>query len=356
MSDFLLATYVHHLDPIAVPFTESFGIRWYGLAYVAGFSAAFLLIRWFVRMGASELRENQVADFITICALFGTMLGGRLGYMLLYNWDGLVSDPLSFFDLLGGGMSSHGGIAGICAAAWFYARYTKKSWLGLGDSLVVVAPVGVFFGRIANFINGELFGRITNHPWAMKFPDEMYEVERTSNGLQWMFPTDQLRAFAEKGSTIIPDLVTRVDTTASMAQANGLDPHNAIVSVLIEVSRGNEAFRALLGEILNPRHPSQLYEAAVEGLLPFLLLLVIRIRWKNLYHGVITGIFFLVYAVGRISVENLREPDSSFIMGMTRGQFYSIFMIGIGIAFLACALINKRRNHLPDLIAESDSK
>jgi phosphatidylglycerol:prolipoprotein diacylglycerol transferase len=354
MSDPLLATYIHHLDPFAIQFTETFGIRWYGLAYVAGFVAAFLIIRWFVRMGASELKESQVADFVTICAV-GTMVGGRLGYMFLYNFGEMMSNPLSIFDVMGGGMSSHGGIAGICIAAWFYARYTKKSWLGFGDSLVVVAPVGVFFGRLANFINGELYGRVTTSSWAMKFPDELHELEKTSQGMAWVFPMEQLRALAEKASTVAPDLLARVNTVASTAQANGFDPHRPVANLLIETSRENEGFRAILGEILNPRHPSQLYEAVVEGLLPFLLLLVVRVYWKNLYHGIITGIFFILYAIGRILVENFREPDSSSIMGMTKGQFYSLFMIGIGIAFLAYAMKAKRRNHLPDLIAGNES-
>ena len=179
----LLATYVHHLDPFAIRFTETFGIRWYGLAYVAGFLAAFFLLRWFVRLGACELKESQVGDFVTLCAIVGTMLGGRLGYMLLYNFDEFVAHPLSFFNFLGGGMSSHGGIAGIMAVAWIYAWRTKKSWAGLGDNLVTVAPVGVLCGRIANFINGELYGRATDSKFAMKFPDELSEL--APSGMEW---------------------------------------------------------------------------------------------------------------------------------------------------------------------------
>ncbi|MDF1824913.1 MAG: prolipoprotein diacylglyceryl transferase [Verrucomicrobiales bacterium] len=343
-----LATYVHHLDPFAIQFTETFGIRWYGLAYVGGFFAAFLLLRWFVKLGASELKEEQVGDFVTIVALLGTMLGGRLGYMLLYNFGELAANPLSFFDFLGGGMSSHGGIAGMCLAAWGYARYTKKSWLGLGDNLVVVAPLGVFFGRIANFINGELFGRPTESSWAMKFPDELHELKATpGGGRDWVFSTESLRELAAKGKDLVPDLGAKVDHAVSAAIASGQNAHFAVVDLITEASRENEGFRALLGEMLTPRHPSQLYEAVVEGLLPFAVLLLIRLKWKNLYHGIITGIFFIIYAIGRIAVENFREPDAEHIMGLTRGQFYSTFMIGIGIAFLAFAFVRKRRNQLP---------
>lgn len=346
MSDAILATWVHSLDPFAIQFTETFGIRWYGLAYVGGFVAAYFVIRWFVRLGASELRENQVADFITICAI-GTMVGGRLGFMLLYNFGEFVANPTSFFDLLGGGMSSHGGIAGICLASWFYARYQKISWLGLGDNLVIVSTLGVFFGRIANFINGELYGRITSAPVAMKFPGELHEFTRDSNGFRWLFPTDQLRSVAGEAEEVAPELLSQFDSVAGEAADRGFNPHGPVADLLIETSRENEGFRALLGEILHSRHPSQLYEAAVEGLIPCLALLAVRLRWKNLYHGILTGIFFLVYALGRITVENYREPDAAHILGMTRGQFYSLFMILVGIAFLVYAVRHKRTNELP---------
>lgn len=347
MTNAYLAAWVHDLDPFAIQFTESFGIRWYGLAYVAGFLAAFFLIRWFVRLGASELKEDQVADHITICALFGTMIGGRLGYMLLYNWEGFTRNPLSFFDFLGGGMSSHGGIAGITIAAGIYAWYTKKSWIGLGDNLVVVAPLGVFFGRLANFVNGELFGRKTESSLAVKFPEELHEWVPGGGGGEWMFPTDQLRALASRASDVAPGLLDQINAAVSNATASGMNAHAAAVNIVVDASRENAAFRALLGEILTPRHPSQLYEALVEGLIPFLVLLAIRLRWKNLYHGILTGIFFVLYAISRILVENFREPDAERIMGLTRGQFYSTFMIVAGIGFFSYAFVARRRNQSP---------
>ena len=343
----LLATYVHHLDPFAIQFTENFGIRWYGLAYVAGFLAAFLLIRWFVRIGASELKESQVADFVTILAVFGTMIGGRLGYMLLYNFQELVSHPASFFDVLGGGMSSHGGIAGMTIVAWIYSRYTHTSWAGLGDNLVTVAPLGVCCIIIKNIVNGELYGRATDSAFAMKFPGELSEVVKTPNGYDWMFPTEQLTGLAEKAAAVAPDLSGKVDSAVALALANGADPHRAVVSLVEVTSQENSLFREMLGDILTPRHPSQLYEGLIEGLLIFGIMLAVRLRWKNLYHGVLTGLFFILYAIGRISVENFREPDSGYIGSLTKGQFYSTFMIGIGIAFLIYGFTSKRRNRLP---------
>jgi phosphatidylglycerol:prolipoprotein diacylglycerol transferase len=339
-----LATYVHHLDPIAIPVSGDFGIRWYGLAYVAGFMAAFFLMRWFVRIGASELKESQVGDFITLCAVFGTMVGGRLGYMLLYNFDELAANPLSFFDVLGGGMSSHGGMAGITITAWFYARYTKTSWAGHGDNLVTVAPVGVFFGRLANFVNGELYGRPTSSPLAMKFPDELNELTNTAAGLEWKFPTGQLRELAAKAGDAAPGLAQKVEAASADAIAAGNDPHFAVVEVIQAASRQSPAFRELLGGILTPRYPSQLFEAAVEGLLMFVIMLAIRLKWKKAYHGTLTGAFFILYAIGRIAVENYREPDSGMIAGMTKGQFYSIFLIVAGVGFLAYGFLTKRTN------------
>lgn len=339
----LLATYVHHLDPFAIQFTETFGLRWYGLAYVAGFFAAFLLIRWFVSLGLSELRKDQVADFITVGAILGVMVGGRLGFMLLYNWDEFSANPLSFFNFLGGGMASHGGIAGLAFATWVYARYTKKSWLGLGDNLVVTTPLGLFFGRIANFVNGELYGRATTHPWAMKFPGELSEVVGESGQRSWMFPTGQLVELAHRAGETAPELATQVDAAVASAMATGQDPHRTVVGLVDAASLASPGFRTLLGEILTPRHPSQLYEAAIEGLLLFVILLTVRLRWRNLAPGILTGLFFILYAVGRIAVENLREPDSEMIAGMTRGQFYSLFMIVAGFGFIGYGIWTRRR-------------
>lgn len=271
---------------------------------------AYLLMNRFAKQGIGPLAPEQVSDFITFAALFGVVLGGRLGYMLLYNFDGLISNPLSFFKLRDGGMASHGGIAGLFFFTLFYAKKHNLSWTGIGDNLVTVSPLGILFGRIANFINGELYGRITNVPWAVKFPTEVHH----HGGFVPAAPTNlPLHALPEYSHEILQ----AVDTLP-----NG---------------------RAELEAILNPRHPSQLYEGALEGLLLFLILFTIRIRYKNLPHGILTGLFFILYAIFRISVENYREPDSTLILDITKGQFYSIFMIGVGVAFLILGYL--RRKH-----------
>lgn len=312
MPAIVAAHWVHDWSPFLIQFSERFGIRWYGLAYVLGFLAAYWLLRKLVRLGCSELREHQVADFITFGALAGVMLGGRLGYMFFYNFDEFIGNPAIFFQFLDGGMSSHGGILGLMIFTLIYSRITKLSWTGLGDNLVTVAPVGLFFGRIANFINGELYGHVTTSPWGVIFPRALGEIE-------------------DEG--VVMGLLNRFNAGS--------------VEMLADLSRTNAEIQVALAAVVPPRHPSQLYEAAVEGLLLFLILWAVRVKWRNLYHGVLTGLFFILYAVGRIAVENLRVPDAEKIMNLTRGQFYSVFMIAIGAAFLIWAGVAKRQNRIP---------
>jgi len=341
-----LAVYIHNINPYVVHFYGRFGIRWYGLAYVAGFVAGWFLLRWFVRLKACELKETEVADFMTLCALFGVMLGGRLGYQLFYNLHDFLSNPLEFFRFLQGGMSSHGGILGVTIFSLVYAKIKKISWTGLGDNIVTVAPVGLFFGRIANFINGELYGRPTGSRFAMKFPDELNEVIRSTGQLHWRYSLEKLQDFAEKCGSVAPGLKASVADAIASGRTMHLDPHGAVASAIIQTAHRNAEVRQLLGSILTPRHPSQLYEALIEGLLLFLTLLAVRLKWKNLYHGVLTGLFFILYACGRIAVEQFREPDAGLILGMTRGQFYSTFMIVVGAGFLIHGFVLRKRNQI----------
>ena len=159
----LLAYYVHDLSPFLLKI-GGFGLRWYGLAYLAGFVIGTLLYRRLAQRGYSDLRPDQVADFITMGALFGVLLGGRLGYMLFYDPVGFLHDPLLIIRVWEGGMASHGGILGLALYTFWYARKHGFSWRNLCDNLVVVAPVGLFLGRCANFINGELYGREATFP------------------------------------------------------------------------------------------------------------------------------------------------------------------------------------------------
>lgn len=307
--------YLHDLSPHLIQFTQSIAVHWYGLAYVLGFYLAYLVMFFLAKRGLSEIKPEAVADFITLVALFGVVLGGRLGYMLLYNFDEFIHRPWILLLLNQGGMASHGGIAGVALFCLWYARKHKISWTGIGDTLVCGAPLGVFLGRIANFINGELFGRVTNVPWAMKFPTELLHEDFVAQG----------------GSAVI---------------TNDLMNHGAVHSPdIIAFFEQNRGGRAELETILHPRHPSQLYEALGEGLFLCAILLFIRMKWPRLPHGVLTGLFFLLYSIIRIALENVRQPDSGseMIMGLTKGQFFSTFMIVTGLAFLLWGCFFGRR-------------
>src|SRR5213078_1427744 len=170
----MLAYYLHSLNPIIFRIYDNVGPRWYGLAYVLAFVSSYVLFLWLAKRGYADLPPQRVGDFITGCALFGVIVGGRLGYVFFYKPE-MLRAPMSILRVWEGGMSSHGGILGLLAFTFYYAWRHKISWMNLGDNLVVTAPIGLFFGRCANFINGELYGRATNVSWAMQFPKALIE-------------------------------------------------------------------------------------------------------------------------------------------------------------------------------------
>ena len=172
----MLAYYVHDLSPFLVRFGGNFGLRWYGLAYVAAFIIGILIVRRLSRLGYCDIPVERVSDFIIGCALFGVLLGGRLGYMLFYDLENFLQNPLIFFRIMDGGMSAHGGMLGVTLYALWYSYKHQVSWRNIGDNLVVAVPIGLFLGRLANFINGELYGRVSTVPWAVQFPKELYEA------------------------------------------------------------------------------------------------------------------------------------------------------------------------------------
>lgn len=311
----MFATYVQNMDPVALPLFGKLALRWYGLAYLGGFVAGFFLLKYLARKGLWVLKEDKVGDFIAATALLGVFLGGRLGYVFFYQlpregFASLLHDPLMIFRVWEGGMASHGGIIGVAVFLWFYARKHKVTWTGLGDGISVVAPVGLFFGRIANFINGELYGRVAHGvAWAMKFPMSLVEE-----------PVAVQEAVWSKSSLIDPRL----------AHAEGLE-------TLAAAARENPEIKAVLAEYLPARHPSQLYEAALEGVLLFAIMWTVRLRWKNAPDGFLTGLFFLLYAVFRIVVEQFREPDAALVGPLTKGQFFSLFMVLFAAGFFAHA-------------------
>jgi phosphatidylglycerol:prolipoprotein diacylglycerol transferase len=299
----MLAYYVHDLDPMIFRLWDNVGPRWYGLAYVLAFVCSYFVYRILAKRGYADLPVTKVGDFITGAALFGVIVGGRLGYVFFYKPE-MLREPISILRVWEGGMSSHGGMVGLLAFTFYYAWRHKISWTNLGDNLVVTAPIGLFFGRCANFINGELYGRATNVPWAMQFPKELSEN------------------MSEAERAIVA--CTKIDPA--------LNSSDAIVAAV----RHQPQVKEILRGILTPRQPSQLYEALFEGIVLFAILWFVRTRMRQ-PNGVLTGLFFICYAIFRIIIENYREPDSTLIVGFTRGQFFSFFLIAIGLAFIIAA-------------------
>jgi phosphatidylglycerol:prolipoprotein diacylglycerol transferase len=319
----VIAQYIHDLNPVALPIYGNLAVRWYGLAYLAGFVAGFLLLRHLARRSLWVLKPEKTADFIAAAAMFGVFLGGRLGYVLFYQlpeqgWSKILSDPLMIFRVWEGGMASHGGILGLVIFTWFYAKKEKVTWTGLGDGLCVVAPLGLFFGRVANFINGELYGRIVEGvvPWAVRFPLSLMKEPESVQRDAW-------QACAE----IEP----------SLADAQSME-------TLIAVARGNPEVSQTLGDFLPPRHPSQIYEGLLEGALLFAILWWVRTRYKNAPDGLLTGLFFALYAGFRIFGEQFREPDAALVGSLTRGQFFSLFMFVFAALFLLHAWRGRERS------------
>ena len=295
----MLAYYLHDISPWALRLTDTVGVRWYGLAYVLGFLAGFLLLKRLAERGIGQLKAAEIGDFITYAAIFGVMLGGRLGFMLLYDFNHFIREPWSFFLVWEGGMASHGGIVGLTVFTYFYARRKGYDWAGIGDNLVAVAPLGVCFGRLANFINGELYGKPWPGGWiAVQFPSEM----------------ERPRIWA--------DVARRLPNYSNPQEVS-------------EALRKPEV-ATVLRQVLTPRYPSQLFQAAMEGLALFAILYFIRVRFPRLGYGILTGLFFAGYATFRILGEVFREPDfgSGLILGLQKGQFFSVFLYALAGAFL----------------------
>ncbi len=245
------------LDPVAVEIGP-LAIRWYALAYVAGILAGWRYMIVLARRSPSGIAARDVDDFV-LWATLGIVLGGRLGYVLFYRPGDYLQDPLSAFALWQGGMSFHGGLSGVVLAALVFAWRRRISSLALGDLVGAAAPIGLFFGRLANFVNGELWGRPTTVPWGMVFP--------------------------------------------------GAGPA--------------------------PRHPSQLYEAALEGLVLFAVCAALVFFMRGLEkRGLVGGVFLTGYALARGVAELFRQPDAhlGFLAGgATMGQLLSVPVLIAGL-------------------------
>ncbi len=281
--------WVHNLSPFLIgpfnlgPLGEQ-GIRWYGLAYLSGLLVGYwIALRW-IAAGRVPVRREELQDLVLYSGI-GMIVGGRVGYCLLYGFHELVANPLYLFKVTDGGMASHGGIIGLFAGMYWFARTRRRSVLVLADLISVTGTLGIAFGRIANFINGELWGRPSDVPWAVIFPK----------------------------SAIVPD--------------------NAPLAVQI----ANAV----------PRHPSQLYAAVLEGFLPFAILLWIHAKHRR--PGLTGAWFLILYSLGRFGGEFFREPDRGqpiFYGWMSKGQLYTLPMLFIGVGMLIWVM---RRPARPEL-------
>lgn len=264
-----------NFDPVAISIGPLFGwgpidIKWYGLAYVAGLILGWLYIRRLLatprlwRDGQPPFALTKVDDLLLYMTA-GVIIGGRLGYVLLYQPEIYLSNPIEILAINKGGMAFHGALVGTIAAVWLFARNHGVNLWSTGDVCAAAVPIGLFFGRIANFINGELFGRVSDAPWAMVFPDA------------WKLHS-------------------------------GVEPAT--------------------------RHPSQLYEAALEGLLLFIVLRFLTHHRDALKSpGIVSGTFLLGYGLARIIGEMFREPHAGHALNvgpLTAGIAYSIPMVIAG--------------------------
>lgn len=243
-------------------------IRWYSLAYLFGIVAAWYLANRNIKKYNLPISKTQLEDVVFYITL-GIVLGGRIGYILFYGREALLRNPLELFAIWHGGMSFHGGIAGVIIATWLAARKINYKFLSLTDFAALYAPIGIFCGRLANFANDELWGRVTNVPWAVRFPSGGYL----------------------------------------------------------------------------PRHPSQLYEAAMEGLVLFIVLnLLWRIRKVRRHSGFVSACFLILYGTFRMAMEQFREPDAQlgFIIGhITMGQLLSLPFVLLGLCVLYISVTRK---------------
>ncbi|MFT3991609.1 MAG: prolipoprotein diacylglyceryl transferase [Luteolibacter sp.] len=329
------------MDPIALPLFKGLALRWYGLAYLMGFVCGFLLLKYLGRRQLWVLKPEKAGDFIAAAALFGVFLGGRLGYIFFYyipreGWAKFWHDPGVIYRVWEGGMASHGGILGLVIFTWFYSRKQKVSWTGLGDGLCVVAPLGLFFGRMANFINGELYGRVSQTAaWVMKFPLAL--MDHTAPEFQ------KFDEAAYAAAQVEPKLRAAYEMMESASARDYPYVKGAFFEQMLEANRHSEAVNQAIAPFLEPRHPSQLYEGALEGLLLFAILWTVRIRFPKAPNGLLTGLFFGLYPVFRIIGEQFREPDAAMVGALTKGQFFSFFMFAFSAGFLIYAWNGRKK-------------
>ena len=283
--------FVHpQFDPVALQLGP-LAVRWYGLMYLLAFIQIVILGKFRARQNLLTGWHPRDVDDMLFYGVFGTILGGRLGYVLFYKPFYYFAHPAEMLAIWQGGMSFHGGFLGVLIALWLYARNRNKRWLEVTDFVAPLVPLGLAFGRLGNFINGELWGRVTSAtaPWAVYFPQAAAEDKA------W------ITAFPQEAA-----------------------------------ARGLAAIYERVGML--PRHPSQLYESALEGFVLFALIWLYARHRRPL--GAVSGLFLIGYGSFRFLVEYAREPDSflgTLALGMSMGQWLSLPMIVIGVLMMLWA-------------------
>ena len=317
----LAESYLHRLDSVAIHITQSLPIRWYGLAYAAGFLIGWWIIRWFAKTGRSQLTVEMAGDLM-FYLIAGVLVGGRLGHVIFYGHGKPFiefSADFPFWELLAinrGGMSAHGGIIGVIAACWIFAHRRRISALHLFDLGSLVCTPGLFLGRLANFVNAELWGKALPVPmqadppwWSVKYPEEIL-----------------LPGFAHLAEVEMK-LRTIIGGSATF------------YGNVIEAARdGNEQVIEVLRPLLTAYYPSQLIQAFTDGPVLFLVLTLVWLKPRK--PGIVGPWFLIAYGVMRICTEVVRQPDEgvALLLGLSRGQVLSVLMILVGIiAMTICA-------------------
>ena len=332
MTPLLADAWLHNLDPYAIRlgWFPGGGLRWYGLSYLAGFAVAYLILRRVVGRGRSPMSAGQVMDYVVTVAI-GIVIGGRLGYVLFYQPSLLLqfTGDLPYWGLLAineGGMASHGGILGGVAGCGFYAWRQRYPFAHLLDLMAFSAPLGLLFGRLANFVNGELYGRACpkDFPLAVKFPQELFD------GLS--------RPLADAPS---PTQLEQISTAMTeQLQFSASIDYTFVEYILQKIQAGDAQVAAVVGPFLTPRYPSQLFAGLTEGLVVFAVLLWLYRR--PVKPGLIGGAFCVSYAVMRVVNEFFRMPDAHLMTdgvlpAFTRGQWLSVGLFVLGAAILVAA-------------------
>ncbi len=258
---------IPQINPVAIQITEQFGIKWYSIAYIIGILIANLLIKKIIVLKKIKMKTEDIDDYM-VYFVIGMIVGARIFYCIFYDFNFYTNNPIEIFKIYKGGQSFHGAIIGIYVASYFFCKKRQISTLMLGDLISLFAPIGIFFGRIANFINNELVGVYTNSNFGVVLPGELF-----------------------------------------------------------------------------PRHPSQIYEAMTEGVLIFIVNMILISKTNILkYNGRLLSVFLVLYSIFRFINEFFRQPDWSLkILGIdfSAGQIFSLPMFFTGIAIFFYVKISK---------------